>query len=113
MNNNNKTLIILITLSPQERSEVITTYALCGFSNLASIGMILAVLGPLAPARKGEAAKLALRAMIAGNIACFMTASIAGRRRRYTRARPGRVWDFKARVSAPRVYLFPFNITFL
>ncbi|MBI4040722.1 MAG: NupC/NupG family nucleoside CNT transporter [Deltaproteobacteria bacterium] len=61
-----------------ERSQIIAIYALCGFSNLSSIAIQLGGIGPLAPERRGDLAKLGLRAMIAGSIACFMTATIAG-----------------------------------
>ncbi|XP_013421719.1 solute carrier family 28 member 3 [Lingula anatina] len=60
------------------RSEVIATYALCGFANLASIGVQLGGLGAMAPSRKRDLAKVVVRAMIAGNVACFLTACIAG-----------------------------------
>ncbi|CAH1792459.1 unnamed protein product [Owenia fusiformis] len=60
------------------RSEIIATYALCGFANLGSIGVMLGALGAMAPNRKPELASIAVRAMIAGNVACFMTACIAG-----------------------------------
>ncbi|XP_012935668.1 solute carrier family 28 member 3 [Aplysia californica] len=60
------------------RSVVIATYALCGFSNLASMGVQLGALGAMAPNRKGDMSRIVIRAMIAGNVACFMTASIAG-----------------------------------
>ncbi|KAI8809726.1 Na+ dependent nucleoside transporter-like protein, partial [Cladochytrium replicatum] len=60
------------------RAEIIATYALCGFSNIASIGIQIGGIGGIAPTRKGEIASLAFSAMIAGSIACFMTASIAG-----------------------------------
>ncbi|KAK3594923.1 hypothetical protein CHS0354_009308 [Potamilus streckersoni] len=59
------------------RSEVISTYVLCGFSNFGSIGIALGVMGSLAPKRKQELSKLVMRAMIAGNVACILTASIA------------------------------------
>ncbi|KAL3831924.1 hypothetical protein ACJMK2_023614 [Sinanodonta woodiana] len=59
------------------RSEIIATYALCGFSNVGSIGIALGVMGSLAPTRKQELSKMVMRAMIAGNVACFLTASIA------------------------------------
>ncbi|XP_062606330.1 solute carrier family 28 member 3-like [Saccostrea cucullata] len=62
----------------QDRSVVISTYALCGFSNLASIGVMLGALGAMAPNRKSALAQVVIRAMIAGNVACFMTACIAG-----------------------------------
>ncbi|KAK3770003.1 hypothetical protein RRG08_043166 [Elysia crispata] len=61
-----------------DRSVVIATYALCGFSNLASMGVQLGGLGALAPSRKSDMSKIVVRAMIAGNVACFMTACIAG-----------------------------------
>ena len=63
----------------QKRTEVISTYALCGFANFGSIGIILGGLGVMAPHRKSDMAKVVLRAMIAGNVACFMTACIAGK----------------------------------
>lgn len=61
-----------------DRSMVISTYALCGFSNIGSIGIMLGALGAMAPARKHDLSKLVVRAMICGNVACFLTASIAG-----------------------------------
>ncbi|KAL5006943.1 hypothetical protein ScPMuIL_015749 [Solemya velum] len=61
-----------------DRSIVISTYALCGFSNIGSIGVMLGALGSMAPSRKSDLAKIVVRAMIAGNVACFMTACIAG-----------------------------------
>ncbi|PIK55340.1 putative solute carrier family 28 member 3 isoform X3 [Apostichopus japonicus] len=60
------------------RSEVIATYALCGFANIGSIGIQLGGLIPLAPTRKGDLADIAIRALIAGSVACFMTACVAG-----------------------------------
>ena len=62
----------------QERSRVILTYALCGFSNFGAIGIQLGGIGPLAPERKGDLAQLGLRAMFGGMLACCMTACIAG-----------------------------------
>ncbi|XP_035668576.1 solute carrier family 28 member 3-like isoform X2 [Branchiostoma floridae] len=60
------------------RSEVIATYALCGFSNIGAIGVQIGGIGALAPERRGDIADMALRALVAGSIACFMTASLAG-----------------------------------
>ncbi len=54
------------------------TYALCGFSNLSAIGIQVGGIGGLAPSRKDEIARLGLRAMIGGTLACLMTACIAG-----------------------------------
>nr|XP_054774837.1 solute carrier family 28 member 3-like [Lytechinus pictus] len=61
-----------------ERSEVIATYALCGFANIGSIGIQLGGLTPMAPSKAKDLAAVAVRALIAGTIACFMTACIAG-----------------------------------
>ncbi|KAF1080115.1 MAG: Nucleoside permease NupC [Candidatus Rifleibacterium amylolyticum] len=60
------------------RSRIILSYALCGFANLGSIGIQLGGIGGIAPARRGDLAKLAFRALIAGSFACFLTANIAG-----------------------------------
>jgi CNT family concentrative nucleoside transporter len=61
-----------------ERSVVITTYALCGFANFSSIAIQIGGIGSLAPTRRGDLARLGLRAMIAGTLANFLTATIAG-----------------------------------
>lgn len=61
-----------------ERSAIIASYALCGFANFASIGIQLGGIGGLAPERMGDLADLGLRAMIAGSLAAFMTATVAG-----------------------------------
>ncbi len=60
------------------RSVVIATYALCGFSNFASIAIQIGGIGGIAPERKSDLARLGLRAMIAGTIACLLTATVAG-----------------------------------
>jgi CNT family concentrative nucleoside transporter len=60
------------------RSFVITTYALCGFANFSSIAIQIGGIGSLAPTRRGDLARLGLRAMIAGTLANFLTATIAG-----------------------------------
>ncbi len=65
-----------VTLSP--RTQVILTYALCGFSNFASIGIQIGGIGALAPERRSDLAQLGLRAMVGGMIACCLTACVAG-----------------------------------
>ncbi len=65
-----------VTIS--ERTQIILTYALCGFSNFGAIGIQLGGIGPLAPNRKSDLAQLGLRAMIGGMLACCMTACVAG-----------------------------------
>ena len=60
------------------RSAAISAYALCGFANFGSIGVLLGGLSPLAPERRPELARLALRAMLGGAFASWLTATIAG-----------------------------------
>jgi CNT family concentrative nucleoside transporter len=64
------------TLDP--RSFTIATFALCGFANFSSIGIQLGGIGALAPSRRHDLARLGVRAMIAGTLANFVTATIAG-----------------------------------
>lgn len=61
-----------------ERAIVITTYALCGFANFSSIAIQIGGIGSMAPSRRGEIAALGLKSMIAGTMATFLTATIAG-----------------------------------
>ncbi len=60
------------------RSIVISTYALCGFANFGSIAIQIGGIGGMAPERRADLAKMGIKAMIAGSIAAFMTATIAG-----------------------------------
>ena len=60
------------------RSFTIATFALCGFANFSSIGIQIGGIGALAPDRRHDLARLGLRAMFAGTLANFMTATIAG-----------------------------------
>jgi CNT family concentrative nucleoside transporter len=64
------------TLDP--RSFTIATFALCGFANFSSIGMQIGGIGALAPNKRGELAKLGIRAMLAGTMANLMSAAIVG-----------------------------------
>jgi len=59
-------------------SFTIATYALCGFANLSSVGIQIGGIGALAPERKHDLARLGLRAMIAGTLANFLSATLAG-----------------------------------
>lgn len=61
-----------------EKSVIMVTYILCGFSNFASIGIQIGGIGSLAPARRGQLSELGFRAMLAGTLACLMTAAVAG-----------------------------------
>ncbi len=59
-------------------SFTIATFALCGFANLSSIGIQIGGIGALAPDRKHDLARLGFRAMIAGTLANFLSATLAG-----------------------------------
>jgi CNT family concentrative nucleoside transporter len=61
-----------------ERAEIIATYALCGFANFSSIAIQIGGIGGMAPERRGDLAKLGLRAMFGGALASWMTATVAG-----------------------------------
>ncbi|EEB12058.1 sodium/nucleoside cotransporter, putative [Pediculus humanus corporis] len=61
-----------------ERSEILATYALCGFSNFGSIGISVGVFSAIEPSQSSAVTKVACRAFIAANIVCFLTACIAG-----------------------------------
>ena len=64
--------------SISERSQTIATYALCGFANFSSIAIQLGGIGSLAPNRRQDLARLGVKSLIGGTLACFMTAAIAG-----------------------------------
>ena len=61
-----------------EPTQVIVTFALCGFANLSSIGILLGSLGVMAPSRRQDIARLGLRAVIAGTLSNLMSAALAG-----------------------------------
>jgi CNT family concentrative nucleoside transporter len=61
-----------------ERSFTIATIALCGFANFASIGIQIGGIGSLEPSRKQDLARLGLRAVLAGTMANYLAAAIAG-----------------------------------
>jgi CNT family concentrative nucleoside transporter len=76
-------LVAFSMLGPQRaaldpRSFTIATFALCGFANLSSIGIQIGGISALAPNRRGDLARLGIRAMLAGTMANLMSASIAG-----------------------------------
>jgi CNT family concentrative nucleoside transporter len=60
-----------------ERSYVLATYALTGFANFASIGIQLGGIGAMAPSRRGDLARLGMRALLGGFVATLINASIA------------------------------------
>jgi CNT family concentrative nucleoside transporter len=61
-----------------DRTIQMSCYALCGFANFGSIGIQIAGIGGMAPDRRGELARIGLRAMFGGALACWMTGAIAG-----------------------------------
>jgi CNT family concentrative nucleoside transporter len=64
------------TLTPH--TQVIVTFALCGFANLSSIAILLGGLGSIVPSRRKDIARLGLRAVLGGTLANLMSASLAG-----------------------------------
>ena len=61
-----------------EKSMIISSYALCGFANFTSIGIQIGGIGALAPERRGDLSKVAFKAMIGGALASWLTATVAG-----------------------------------
>ncbi len=59
-------------------TQLIATVALCGFANLSSIGINIGGLGAMAPERRGEIARMGMRALLAANMGTWLTAAIAG-----------------------------------
>ena len=60
------------------KSIIISTYALCGFSNFSSIAIQLGGISIIAPNQQGNLSRLGLRALMAASLACLMTATVAG-----------------------------------
>ncbi len=61
-----------------EHTKAIISFALCGFANLASVAILLGGLGGMAPNRRGDVARLGMKAIIAGTLSNLMSATIAG-----------------------------------
>jgi len=57
---------------------MIATYALCGFANPGSLGILIAGMTSIAPDRRKDIVQLGFRAFAGGTLACFMTACVAG-----------------------------------
>jgi len=64
--------------SLSQHTQLVVTFALCGFSNLASIAILLGGLGAIVPERRQDIARLGLRAVIGGTLVNLMNASLAG-----------------------------------
>jgi len=61
-----------------ERSRLIMTYALCGFANFGSLGIMIGGLGAMAPERRGEIVALGMKSILAGTMATLMTGAVVG-----------------------------------
>jgi concentrative nucleoside transporter, CNT family len=61
-----------------ERSYTLATYALCGFANIGSVAIQIGGIGALVPSRRNDLARLGLKAMFGGLLACYMTACVSG-----------------------------------
>jgi CNT family concentrative nucleoside transporter len=61
-----------------ERSEIIMVYALCGFANFGSLGIMLGGMGTMVPERRAEIAALGLKSILAGTLATMMTGAFVG-----------------------------------
>ena len=61
-----------------ERSFILATYARCGFANFGSVAIQIGGIGALAPDRRSDLARLGIRAMIGGLLACYLTATVVG-----------------------------------
>jgi CNT family concentrative nucleoside transporter len=73
--------IELSKLSPEvmsERSKFIMTYALCGFANFGSLGIMIGGMGTMVPERRSEIIELGLKSIISGTLATCMTGAVVG-----------------------------------
>jgi concentrative nucleoside transporter, CNT family len=61
-----------------ERSRLIMTYALCGFANFGSLGIMIGGMGAMAPERRGEIVALGMKSILAGTLATLMTGALVG-----------------------------------
>jgi CNT family concentrative nucleoside transporter len=65
-----------VTIS--KHAETIATFALCGFANFSSIAIQVGGIGEIAPSRRGDLARLGVRALICGTLASYLSATLAG-----------------------------------
>ncbi len=61
-----------------DHTKAIISFALCGFANLSSVAILLGGLGGMAPSRRGDVARLGMKAVMAGTLSNLMSATIAG-----------------------------------
>jgi CNT family concentrative nucleoside transporter len=60
------------------RSRLILTYALCGFANFGSLGIMIGGIAAMVPSRRAEVASLGAKTMVSGTLATLMTAAVVG-----------------------------------
>jgi len=60
------------------RSRLIMTYALCGFANLGSLGIMIGGLATMAPERRGEIVRLGAKTLVSGTLATLIAGSVVG-----------------------------------
>ena len=61
-----------------ERSRLLASYALCGFANFGSLGIMVGGLGTMCPARRAEVVALGMKSIVAGTLATCMTGAVVG-----------------------------------
>ena len=61
-----------------EKGTMIASFAICGFANFSSVGMQIGGIGEIAPERRGDLARLGMRALLCGTLASYLSATIAG-----------------------------------
>ena len=71
-------MALTMRLENLERTSLIMSYAICGFANFGSLGIMLGGLGTMAPERRGEIAGLGMKSILAGNLATMLTGSVVG-----------------------------------
>ncbi|MCP4000102.1 MAG: nucleoside:proton symporter, partial [Gammaproteobacteria bacterium] len=64
--------------SLSERSRLVLTYALCGFANLGSLGIMIGGIGAMVPERRSEIAGLGLKSIVSGVLATCLTGTVIG-----------------------------------
>ena len=67
-----------LLMKMSEKATMIASFAICGFANFSSVGMQIGGIGEIAPERRGDLAKLGMRALLCGTLASYLSATIAG-----------------------------------
>ncbi len=67
-----------LVMQLSEKATLIASFAICGFANFSSVGMQIGGIGEIAPERRGDLARLGMRALLCGTLASYLSATIAG-----------------------------------